>query len=199
MHYGYIAVVLGILLEHFGLPTPGETLLISGSIAASQGLLNIYILLPLAWLAGVVGNTVGYGIGLSGGNRLLLRYGGRIGITEVRLKQVEGLFARYGNFVIVFARFVPILRQFSGIVAGTLEMSFWRFSVLNALGCALWVGFWGGLAFFLGKRLYQFRHHFAEYQNYIYIAIGVAAVIVAGYLIWRRQRARRKNTLEDPS
>ncbi len=184
-HYGYLAVALGILLEHFGLPTPGETLLISGSLAASRGLLNIYVLLPIAWLAGVVGNSVGYGIGLSGGNRLLLRYGGRIGITEANLKRVEGLFARFGAFVIVFARFVPILRQFSGIVAGTLEMPWWRFTALNAVGCALWVGFWGGTAFWLGKRFYAFSQTFTSYKPPLYGAIGVVIVVGIGYFLWR--------------
>jgi membrane protein DedA with SNARE-associated domain len=184
-HYGYAAVALGILLEHFGLPTPGETLLISGSIAASRGILNIYVLLPLAWLAGTVGNTVGYWIGLNGGHRLLLYYGGRIGITADRLKRVEGLFAHFGNFVIVFARFVPVLRQFSGIVAGTLEMPLWRFTVLNAVGCALWVGFWGGLTFWLGKRFYTFINEFTGYKLMIYVVIGAAIIIALGYFVWR--------------
>jgi membrane protein DedA with SNARE-associated domain len=190
VHYGYLAVGLGIFLEHFGLPTPGETLLISGAVAASQGLLRIYFLLPLAWLAAVVGNSIGYVIGFNGGHRLLLRYGSRIGITEPRLKQVEALFARYGDFIVVFARFVPILRQFSGIVAGLLEMPWWRFSALNAIGAALWVALWGGVAYFLGKRFYLLSHHFHQHQNYLYAGIVVVVVAVAAFVIWRQRSAR---------
>jgi membrane protein DedA with SNARE-associated domain len=192
-HYGYLAVALGILLEHFGLPTPGETLLISGSVAASRGLLNIYLLLFLAWLAGVVGNSIGYVIGYNGGHRLLLRYGGRIGITEARLKQVEGFFARFGDFVIVFARFVPVLRQFSGIVAGTLEMPWWRFAALNALGCALWVGAWGMLAYTLGKRFFLISRMIQQYQVYVYVVGGILIVLGLAYFYWRSRRNRRKN------
>jgi membrane protein DedA with SNARE-associated domain len=190
-HYGYAAVALGILLEDFGLPTPGETLLVAGAIAASQGTLNIWLLLFLAWLGGVVGDNIGYVIGHSGGHRLMLRYGGRVGVTEEKLKQVERFFARYGQVVIVFARFVVVLRQFNGIVAGTLKMPWWRFTLLNGLGAALWVGFWGGLAYILGKRFYKLSHHFNEYRPYILIAIGVAIVIAAGYLIWRWQRGQK--------
>lgn len=191
VHYGYLAVGLGIFLEYCGLPTPGETLLISGAVAASQGLLNIYLVLPLAWTAAVVGNSVGYVIGLKGGNRLLVRYGNRIGITAARLKYVEGMFARFGDVIIVFARFFPVLRQFSGIVAGVLEMPWWRFSALNAIGAALWVGSWGAIAYFLGKRFYLVSRHFHEHQNYFYAGIGVIAVLaVAAYFLLHRRLGR---------
>ena len=117
-HYGYLAVALGILLEDFGLPTPGEMLLITGAISASTGALNVYLLLLLAWVGAVIGDNIGYAIGHFGGHHLMVRYGGRIGITRDRLKQVEAFFEHYGGWVIVFARFVVILRQFNGIVAG---------------------------------------------------------------------------------
>jgi membrane protein DedA with SNARE-associated domain len=190
-HYGYAAVGLGILLEDFGLPTPGETLLIAGAIAASQGDLNIWLLLFLGWLGGTVGDNIGYAIGYNGGHRLMLRYGGRIGITDAKLKLVEGFFARYGGWVIVFARFVVVARQFNGIVAGTLEMPWWRFVTLNAIGAALWVGFWGGLAYVLGKRFYILLRHFNEYRPYVFATIGVAVLIAAGYFIWRWQRRKK--------
>jgi membrane protein DedA with SNARE-associated domain len=196
-HYGYVAVALGILLEDFGLPTPGETLLVAGAIAASQGTLNIWLLLFLGWLGGVVGDNIGYLIGHSGGHRLMLRYGGRIGITEEKLKQVEGFFTRYGQVVIVFARFVVVLRQFNGIVAGTLGMPWWRFTLLNALGAALWVGFWGGLAYALGRRFYLVSRLLGKYQLDLYIAAAIAVVLIAGYFFWRAQQ-KKKPRLEPP-
>ena len=191
-HYGYVAVLLGILLEDFGLPTPGETLLIAGAIAASQGDLNIWLLLFLGWLGGVIGDNIGYVIGRTGGHRLMLRYGGRIGITENKLKQVESFFARYGDTVILFARFVVVLRQFNGIVAGTLEMPWWRFVALNAIGAALWTGFWGGLAYMLGKRFYKLLHHFNMYRPYIIVGVGIAVAIgIAAFLIWRARGGKK--------
>ena len=190
--YGYLAVALGIFLEDFGMPTPGETLLIAGAIGASQGDLNIWVLLFLAWLGGVVGDNVGYWIGYSGGHRLMLRYGARIGITDAKLKQVEAFFAKYGGAVILFARFVVILRQFNGIVAGTLEMPWWRFVALNAVGAALWVGFWGGLAFALGQRFYLITRHMAELQPYVYTGGALLVVAGLGYLLWRARHTIRR-------
>lgn len=189
--YGYLAVALGILLEDFGLPTPGETLLLTGAILASGGALNIYLLLPLAWLGAVVGDNIGYLIGRAGGHRLLVRFGRRIGITDQRLKQVEGFFERYGSVVIVFARFVVILRQFNGIVAGTLEMHWLHFLVLNAIGAALWVGFWGMLAYWLGKRVLVFIDELHAIEPVIYGLIAAVVVTGAIYLWWRYGRGRR--------
>jgi membrane protein DedA with SNARE-associated domain len=189
--YGYLAVGLGILLEDFGLPTPGETLLITGAILASGGALNIYILLPLAWLGAVVGDNIGYVIGYFGGHRLMLRFGGRIGITEDRLKQVESFFDRYGGWVIVFARFVVVLRQFNGIVAGTLEMHWLHFLVLNAIGAALWVAFWGILAFWLGKGVLVYVKEIHAATPFILAAVAVALVSGAAYLWWHYRRRRR--------
>ena len=108
--YGYLAVFLGIFFEDFGLPTPGETMLIIGAALASHGSLNIYWLLPIAWAGAVIGDSIGYLIGATGGHKLLTRYGSKIGITEARLRKVETFFGRYGDIVVVFARFFIINR-----------------------------------------------------------------------------------------
>jgi membrane protein DedA with SNARE-associated domain len=189
--YGYLAVALGILLEDFGLPTPGETLLITGAILASGGALNIYILLPLAWLGAVIGDNIGYLIGYYGGHRLMLRYGGRIGITEERLQQVERFFERYGGWVIVFARFVVVLRQFNGIIAGTLEMHWLHFIVLNAIGAALWVGFWGMLAYWLGKGVLVYVADIHALAPVVLAAVALALLGGVAYLWWRYRGRRR--------
>jgi membrane protein DedA with SNARE-associated domain len=183
--YGSWAVAAAILLEDFGLPAPGETMLVAGAIAASLGEINIYALLPLAFAGAVIGDNIGYAIGRAGGNRLVTRYGSRIGITEERLKHVERFFERYGGWVIVFARFVVILRQLNGIVAGTLEMHWLHFVGLNALGAALWVGFWGILAYTLGKGFKAYADKLDALKPELFVA-AVIVIAVVGFFLWRR-------------
>jgi membrane protein DedA with SNARE-associated domain len=194
--YGYLAVFLGIFLEDFGLPTPGETMLIAGSVLASRGSLNILWLLPIAWLGAVIGDSIGFLIGATGGHRLLVRYGSRIGITHERLQKVEEFFARYGDVVIVFARFFLILRQFNGIVAGSLEMPWPRFFLYNAIGAALWVGFWGGLTYWLGKRFFESIHLFGWVGPTLAV-IAIVLVIAIAVYFWRRHLALAKKPLRD--
>jgi len=185
--YGYLAVFLGILLEDFGLPTPGETMLIIGAVLASRGSLQIVWLLPIAWLGAVIGDSIGFFIGATGGHRLLTRYGARIGITRARLERVEAFFARYGDVVIVFARFFVILRQLNGIVAGMLEMPWPRFFLYNAIGAALWVGFWGGLTYWLGRRFFEYVRMLGWLGPTL---IALAAMVIIGLAVgyWRRRK-----------
>jgi membrane protein DedA with SNARE-associated domain len=187
--YGYLAVFLGIFFEDFGLPTPGETMLIAGAILASHGSLNIMWLLPIAWAAAVCGDSIGFVIGATGGNKLLTRYGEKIGITEDRLQKVEMFFARYGDIVVVFARFFIILRQFNGIVAGTLEMPWPRFFIYNAIGAALWVGFWGGATYWLGRRFFEYLRSFG-WGGQLALALGALAAVAILARLWWYWRAR---------
>ena len=193
--YGTVAVAVGIMLEDFGLPVPGESLLITGAIIASHGTLDIKLLLILAWAGAVIGDNIGFCIGHFGGHRLMVRYGNRIGITQERLDSVTRSFQHYGDWVIVFARFVVILRQLNGIVAGTLEMHWARFLVLNAIGSALWVGFWGTLAHWLGRRIFAVHAAMAQYEP-LAVALAIAAVALAlgGHLLWRYLRVRGRRS-----
>lgn len=185
--YGYAAIAGGILLENFGLPTPGELLLISGAVAAASGALNIAMLLLLAWIGAVLGYSIGWAIGRYGGHRLIVRYGARIGITAMRLDRVEAAFNRYGDYVVVFARFVVLLRQLTGIAAGTLEMRWTRFLLLNALGAALWILWWGLAAYFLGGRVLEFVHRASRIQPVLLAALAIV-LLAAAFHLRRRKR-----------
>jgi membrane protein DedA with SNARE-associated domain len=186
--YGYLAVFGGLLLESFGMPLPGETMLIAGAALAAKGSLHIVPLLACAWLAAVLGDNIGFAIGHFGGRRLVVRFGARIGITDSRLDRVEHFFQRFGGEVVLVARFFALARQLNGIVAGTVGMNWWRFLVYNGIGAALWVGAWGIGVYAIGERLsalVPWIHRFG------YLALGLLAlVLVAGVVLHARRRTR---------
>ncbi len=188
--YGYTAVFLGVFLESFGLPTPGESLMIAGALLASRGQLSIYWVLLLCWIAAVVGDNIGYVIGKRGGRPLVFKYGPRLGIKNTHIEQVEGFFDRHGGAVVLFARFVVVLRQLNGIVAGTMGMNWWHFLAYNAAGAALWVGFWAGLAYYLGRRFSRIMAWVSTLEP-IVVLIAAAAVAVGLIYLWRHQRKRK--------
>jgi membrane protein DedA with SNARE-associated domain len=186
--YGVVAVSVLLALESLGLPLPGETVLIFASVLAGRGDMSLPALLVFAWAGSVVGDNIGYLIGRKLGRAAVSRYGARVGLTAPRFDTVEATFARYGAAAVVFARFVNVLRQLNGIVAGTLGMEWRRFLACNALGAALWVALWVLGAFYLGAHMSAVAH--VAHRVGIVGAVAVAAVLLAGGVyLWRRRSA----------
>jgi membrane protein DedA with SNARE-associated domain len=182
-HYGYWALFGAVLLEDFGMPLPGETLLIASALLASQGEMHIVPVLLIGCVAAVTGDNIGYAIGRSGGRKLVLRYGRYVLITEKRLQKAEGFFRRYGGVVVVIARFFAVLRHLNGVVAGTVKMRWRRFLIYNMLGALLWVGFWGVLFYELGEKAARFSADFIKVEFLLALGVLTALVIAAVHLL----------------
>jgi membrane protein DedA with SNARE-associated domain len=193
-HYGYLALGL-IVLEDFGIPVPGETILIAASVYAGAGRLNIVAVGIIAVLAAIIGDNIGYAIGYFGGRALVLRYGKYVFLTSERLDMAERFFDRYGAVVVTGARFIEGLRQLNGIVAGTSHMHWLKFLGFNALGAALWVGVWTSVGYLAGGHITAIYHTITRYSVYFGIALAavVAALIVRAVMRHRRRRAGKAN------
>ncbi|MEU2420733.1 DedA family protein [Streptomyces sp. NPDC007851] len=188
-HYGYWAVGGVILVEDFGVPAPGETILIAAGIYAGAGQLNIVAVAVIAFAAAVVGDNIGYLIGHTGGRAFVHRWGRYVFLTPERFRRAEEFFTRHGGKIVVIARFVEGLRQVNGIVAGTSGMRWRRFLVFNALGAALWVGLWASLAYATGTHITAVYDEISRYQLYALVALGVlVAALVLRHLLRRRRR-----------
>ncbi len=188
--YGPWAIFALVLFEDFGLfIVPGETALISAGLLASHGKMSIEWLLIAAWAGAVLGDTIGYFIGRLGGRRLVLRYGSRFGATHYRLLRVERFFARYGSFIVVFARFFFGLRQLNGIVAGIGIMPSALFVLYNAIGAALWVAVWGFGVYLFGHQFTNLIQNLLGSMNLVLILalVGLAVLAVIAFFWWRRR------------
>jgi membrane protein DedA with SNARE-associated domain len=190
-HYGYGAILLLIFLESFGMPVPGESILIAAAIFAGQGKLNLAAVTATAWAAAIAGDNLGYAIGHYGGRPVVLRYGRYVGIREKHLDYAERFIARHGGWIVTVARFIEGLRQLNGIVCGTIKMRWWRFFFFNALGATLWVAVWALGAYFLGKHLEEVFDFIARYE-WKMAGVGGALILVAvGFFVrrwWRRKK-----------
>jgi membrane protein DedA with SNARE-associated domain len=191
-HYGYVAVGGFIMLEDFGLPVPGETILIAAAVYAGAGRLNIVAVGLIAVLAAVVGDNIGYAVGFFGGRALVLRFGRYVALTSGRLERAEGFFARYGGAVVAGARFLEGLRQANGIVAGTVRMPWLRFAAFNALGAALWVSVWASVGYLAGGHITAIYNTVSSYSLYLLIALAVVvAALITRAALRHRHHARR--------
>ncbi|HLI45288.1 MAG TPA: DedA family protein [Acidimicrobiales bacterium] len=184
--YGYGAVFLLVAAESLGIPLPGETILIAaGTYAGSTHRLSIVLVFLVATVAAILGDNIGYVIGLKGGYRLLLRYGPKVRLDETKVKVGRLIFDRHGPKVVFFGRFVSILRTYAAFLAGTNRMAWRRFLPYNALGGVVWAALYAFGAYAAGSTI-------TKVSGPVAIALGVAAVIavVAGILVVRRHTGR---------
>jgi membrane protein DedA with SNARE-associated domain len=173
--YDYFLLFIAITLEGFGIPVPGEVVLITSSVLAAQGKLSFVLVLLCGIFGAVAGNSIGYAICFFGGKKLLARFD----LFKRNYEKVTVYSKKYGVLVIVFGRFFQGLRQLSGIFAGIASMPFRHFIIFNTLGAVLWVCAWGSIAFFFGKETRFLLHAFKQYEFIIVSAIILSLVLFA--------------------
>ncbi|GAA0242346.1 DedA family protein [Cryptosporangium japonicum] len=186
--WGYLAVFAIVVVESFGVPAPGQTLMIAAAIYASSGHLNVWLVALLAFAAAVIGDNIGYWIGRKGGRSAVHRWGRYVFLTPERFAKAEQFFARRGGRVVLIARFIDGLRQFNGVIAGVTAMPQRTFLRYNAAGAALWVGGWVGVSYLFGDGIVGLLQRL---HGYGWLALGLGAVLAAGSAWALLRRSRR--------
>ncbi len=189
-HYGYLAVAGFVFLEDFGVPVPGEAILVVGAAYAGTGRLSIWLVALLGFIAATIGDNVGYAIGHFGGRPLAERWGRYILLTPERLDKATNFFRRHGGKIVVVARFIEGLRQANGIIAGITGMHWARFVLFNAIGAALWVGVWTSVGYFSGSHIKTIYDDVTRYDLYFAIAVGLLVLAAITRHVVRRRAAK---------
>ena len=182
--YGYFAVGGLILLEDFGIPAPGETVLIGAAFYAGLGQLNIFMVILVGIIGALIGDNIGFAIGNYGGHPLVERFGKYVFLTPERIKKAEDFFNRRGGWIVAVARFVEGLRQINGIVAGLSEMRWPKFITYNAIGAVLWVSVWSIIGYYGGSHIQTFL----RYELYFTIVALIAIALYIAYRFLKRKR-----------
>jgi membrane protein DedA with SNARE-associated domain len=184
-HYGAFAVLPILAIEAVGAPVPAETLLIFASVLAGRGEMSLPALLAFAWIGSIAGDNLGYLIGRKVGRATVLRFGGKVGLSDERFCGIEKTYVSYGSATVLFARFFSLLRQLNGILAGMLGMPWWRFALLDAVGAALWVMVWVFAPAYFSEHLtaiVALTHHT---KGVVSIMVAAGLMLVLGYFVRR--------------
>lgn len=147
---GVFAVLFAESGLFFGFFLPGDSLLFTAGVLASQGLINYPILLLITFLAAVLGDNVGYWFGQKVGIKLFEREDSRF-FKKHHLLDAQKFYDKHGKKTIVLARFIPFVRTFAPIVAGAAKMPYATFMLFNIVGGLLWAVGIASLGFFLGN------------------------------------------------
>ena len=127
-----------LTLESFGLPVPGETVLIACAVLASQGSLSIAWVIVVGVAAAIIGDNLGYWAARKGGRPLLERHRFTRTYAEHYIPRGEAFFAKHGGKAVFIGRFVAVLRVTAAWIAGLSHMHWWRFLGWNAAGGIVW-------------------------------------------------------------
>lgn len=190
---GYIGIVLLMALESMCLPVPSEIVMPFGGYLAflgrSDSLLGQFDLFWVA-MAGtigcVLGSTLAYWIGYTGGRTMVLRYGRYVYLSEKHLNAVEDWFKKYGAWAIFVTRLLPIVRTFISLPAGMARYKFTPFIILSAIGSFIWCYFLAYIGYALGDNWETIEGTFRQFQ--ILIVLAFAAVVI--WYIWRHLKKK---------
>ena len=185
---GYGAVFLCLLLGIVGLPLPDEWLLVFTGYLIWRGRFHPVPAVLTAFCGSACGISLSYTIGRTLGLGFIHRYGRWIHVTERHTRRVHDWFGRIGHWALFFGYFVPGVRHFTAIVAGTSKLEFRSFAAYAFPGALVWVSTFITVGYALGE---QWQRVFEVIEHNIRMVTLVGAVILALYLVWKYLRGSR--------
>lgn len=190
--FGLIGIMVIVFAESgllVGVFLPGDSLLFTaGLLSATTGLLPpLWVIIPAIVVAAIVGDQVGYFIGARAGPKIFQRPDSRFFRQEF-VDKAYSYFERYGGRTIVLARFVPIVRTFTPVVAGVSQMPYRTFVAYNVVGGTLWGVSVTTIGYFLGQIDFVAAH-----IEVILIGIVALSVLPIGFEMLRA-RSRSRST-----
>jgi membrane protein DedA with SNARE-associated domain len=197
--WGYFALFGLAALAALGIPVGSEIaigyagVLASGQIVTGRhDHLQLGLVVLVATLGEVMGSTVGYAIGHFGGRSFIDRVGKYVLLTHKDLDRAEAWFARRGEPLVFFGRFVPFVRSFVSIAAGIGEMAVAKFLVFTLAACAIWCGALASIGFALGSSWHRIITDF----GYVgYFAAGLVIVVALLFIIHRVRQLRLEHAV----
>ena len=193
--FGLYATLVAIVFAETGLLIgfflPGDSLLVTAGLLASQDKLNIVYLNLLLIPAAILGDAVGYSIGRKSGERLLSRPDTRL-FKKSHIIKTQEFYEKHGGKTIVIARFIPVIRTFAPVVAGIAGMPYRRFATYNIAGGVLWIMSTTLVGYLLGRSI-------PNIDRYLHLVIGVVIFlsILPPAIEFIKHRLRKKRAAEE--
>lgn len=185
---GLVGIILIVFAEtglFFGFFFPGDSLLFTAGIFASQGFFNLEVLLIGCVITAVLGDSVGYWSGKKYGRKLFERDSGFF-FKKQRLYDAEAFYEKHGKLTIIIARFVPIIRTFAPIVAGIGKMHYGTFISYNVFGGVIWASGMILLGYFLGNLIPNPDKYILPIAGLI-ILISVVPILIKAFKVYKKR------------
>ena len=183
-YYGLTAIIFTETGLFFGFFLPGDSLLVTAGLLASQpdfGL-NVYLLGLVLNLAAITGDNTNYWIGRTTGPRIFTREDSFF-FKRRHVERAHAFYERHGPKTIVLARFMPIIRTFAPLVAGVAQMTYRVFLTFSVLGGTAWIWSMLFIGYFLGRWVPGIDQHIEKV-----ILVVIFLSILPGLISWWKER-----------
>jgi membrane protein DedA with SNARE-associated domain len=185
--WGYVGVFVLMLLESSSLPIPSEVILPFAGFLVSRGILNVWITVTIATVAGLAGSLVDYYIGLKGVQSLAKhKILGRAILSQTQLEIVASWFNKHGASMVFFSRLIPGFRTLVSFPAGAVRMKVPKFVAFTTAGCIVWNVVLIYVGWYLGRNWAEV----ADISRYLILASVVSILALIVFLLIRRKRIR---------
>jgi len=188
-HAGYGALAILGFLEACCIPIPSEITFGFAGVLAYQGHLNVVLVIVIGSAAELCGSFVSYGAGRLGGRPAVERVGKYLLITKSDLERAERFFTGRGEFAVAIGRALPVIRAFTSLVAGFMEVPPVQFGVLSLIGTVFYAATITLVGYGFGSA-WNSISHYLSIGGYAIVAIVVIAV--AAFIIYRLRELRKE-------
>lgn len=188
--YGYVAIFALLVLGIVGLPVPDEFMLATCGFLAYQGHLALIPTIATAIAGSTCGITCSYIIGRTvGWNFLHSRFGRMLHINDAQIARVHDWFNRLGHWALMVGYFIPGVRHFTAIVAGTSKLEYRNFALFAYTGAVIWVHIFIFIGYHFGE---HFKYILATVEHHLKLASIVLGALIVAYLIFRFLKRRKR-------
>jgi len=188
---GYLGIALLMAIESACIPLPSEIIMPFAGYLVSTGQMNIWFVALAGAIGCVLGSLVAYWVGMKGGRPLIEKYGRYVLVSKHDLDLADRWFSKYGEAIIFTSRLLPAIRTFIAFPAGVARMDLKRFVIYTFAGSLPWCL---GLAYvgqLLGEKWNKDDTLKTWFHRFDFL-IGIAAVILVAWWIWRHVGHLRK-------
>ncbi len=187
---GYTGVVALMFLESSFFPFPSEVVVPPAGYLASQGQMNLFLVIAAGIAGSILGALFNYWISLTFGRPFFRRFGKYVFVGEKALDRADEFFAKHGHISTCIGRLLPGIRQLISLPAGLARMNIPLFLFFTTLGSGIWVVILAYVGYWVGNNqdlVHQYMH------TATYISIAACALLAIGYVIHYKRKNKKRN------
>lgn len=186
---GYFGIFIGMFLESTAVPLPSELIVIPAGIAASQGQMNLFIIIFVGTAGNVAGAIFSYYLAELVGRKILFKIGHYLFVKPASIIRVENYFKSHGPISVFIGRLLPGFRHFISLPAGIARMDIKIFFFYTTIGSTIWTIILAMLGYEIGEN----KELIKEYIHAIILGcVALCAILVGGYYFWMSKNKKIK-------